>query len=220
MRDRLLSTPWPLTLAVAVLIAFPILAQGELSAADARARLRDQQFDSNARIASQAAASLGQRIVSFRSQLVAATTRASTGKSPPLIETIENGDINAIERELTAIEQVMAPPGSPVGTLFVLDRSGQQIAPRGPSYGKFFIEQPYWGIVGESSRVAMSPVFPVDSALTLVALSYVPRARGDEPVIVCGSLGLKLVAGGDLQPFFGSADELYVVDQQIGRAHV
>jgi signal transduction histidine kinase len=214
MRDRSLSTPWPLTIAVGVLIALPILAQGELSAADARARLREQQMESNGRVASQAAASLGQRVVSFRSQLAAATTRASSGKPPPLVDAIESGQISAIERELTAIEQVMAPAGSPSGTLFVLDRSGRQIAPRGPGFGKLFIEQPYWGLVGESSRIATSPVFPVDSALTLVSLSYVPNIRGSEPVIVGGSLGLKLVAGNELQAFFGSVDELYVVDQR------
>jgi signal transduction histidine kinase len=213
MRGGLLSTPWPLTLAVAIFIALPVLAQGEVAASDARTRLRDQQFESNARIADQAAASLSQRIVSFRAQLAAATTRANTGKAPPLVDAIEGGDIDAIERELLAIERVMAPAGSSSTTLFVLDQAGRQVAPRDANLGKLSIERPFWGLVGDRNPVAISPVFLSDGVLTLVAMSYVDQARGGEPVIVGGSLGLKLVAGRDLEPFFGSLDELYVIDR-------
>jgi signal transduction histidine kinase len=213
MRDRLLSTPWPLTLIVAIFIALPTLAQGEIAASDARARLRVERSESNARIASQAATTLGHRITGLRAQLAAVTTRAPTGKAPPLVEALDSGEIAAIERELASIERIMVPAGLATGQLFVLDRSGRQIAPRDVNYGKLFVDQPYWGIVSDSERVAVSPVFSVDNTLTLAPMSYVPLARG-EPVIVGGTLSLRVFAVRELQPFFDPVDELYVVDQR------
>jgi signal transduction histidine kinase len=148
----------------------------------------------------------------FRDQLGAVTTRASSGKAPPLVDAIERRDADAIDRELAAIEQVLAP-GALTSSIFVLDLSGRQIAPRNAGFGSFAIEQPYWGIVDETRRLALSTAFPTGSGLSIVAASYVPRARGGEPVIVSRILNLK-VAAADLQAHFDAVDELYVIDQR------
>ena len=69
MRDRLLSSPWPLTVVVALLIALPILAVGELSAAETRSRIRDEQLASVGRAAQQAATSVDAAIVVLRDHI-------------------------------------------------------------------------------------------------------------------------------------------------------
>jgi len=213
VREPVLASPWPLTIAVAVLIAVPLLAQGEIAASDAREQLRQRSSDQNSQIAAQAAASLGASLTRFRDELAAVTTRAATGKAPPLVEAIQSGDMGAVEREIVAIEQVLAP-GSLTGSLFVLDHSGRQIAPHNATFRRLAIDQPYWGIVSDGTRVALSDPFPVGSGLTVVAASYVPQAIGEDPVIVCRTLSVKVAAAADLQSFFGSVDELYVLDHR------
>jgi signal transduction histidine kinase len=212
VRDRLLTTPWPLTIAVAVLIALPVVAQGEVAAAEVRDRLHAQAVEANTRTASEAAKTLAAGLTRFRDQLGAVTTRSSTGKAPPLVDAIERGDADAIDRQLAAIEQVLAP-GALTSSIFVLDRFGRQIAPRNAAFRSFAIELPYWGIVDETKRLALSTAFPTGSGLSIAAASYVPLARGDEPVIVGRTLSLKLAAA-DLQAHFDAVDELYVIDQR------
>ena len=109
MRDRFLSTPWPLTFLVALLVALPILVVGELSAAETRSRVREEQLAATSRLAMQAAAGLNSTIVTVRDQVAAVAVRPPSGKATPLVDAIQRGDLVNVRTQLLTLQSVIGP---------------------------------------------------------------------------------------------------------------
>lgn len=215
-RERLLATPWPLTLALALFVAVPILAQGELSAAETRTRARAEQLAATARVATQAAAELDAAIARARDQVAAVATRAPSGRPTPLIDALERGDAAAVGAQL---ETIVALFGSQAQNTFLLDANQTVL-----------YEQPPFGNVGKPistptdlARVSASVPFDISpvviqlrgpaNALTFWISAYIPRARDGQPVVISVRMSPALLASETLQPLFASADEIYLVDE-------
>jgi signal transduction histidine kinase len=243
VRDRLLSTPWPLTLAVAFLVALPILVQGELAAADTRDRLRDEQLAATARIATQAATNLNSVITAVRDQFAAVAVRPSTGRPTQLIDALGREDFANVNEQLRTLQAVtgvaqrgFSGPGQNregaafsvlAGEIVVADAEGNVIA---DSANGFLVRDsatirfhPGWGRVTPRSPVAISPVFSpraIDprsaaaSAPVFEIVAYMERVRGDASAFILVALSPAKLAANTLQPLFPSVDELYVVDQR------
>src|SRR5689334_17514898 len=83
------ASPWPITLAVAVLIALPTFVVGELGAQDSRSRVHADQLALTRSIAEQAADGLNTSIARVRDALALAATRAVTGRPTQLIDALQ-----------------------------------------------------------------------------------------------------------------------------------
>ena len=216
MRDRLLSTPWPLTIAVALLIALPILIVGELSAADTRARVRDEQLVATSRVADQAALSLDSSIARVRDQVAAVAVRPPTGRPTELIDALQRGDAAEVQRQLTTLQGVLSVLQG--RNVFVLDSSRvvlfntSAVSEVGGSHADIA------GWPTSAQPVTVSPVYRVVGAgtenLRVSVFGYMDRTQGAAATTLEVQVSLVALARTTLQPVFASVGELYVVDGQ------
>jgi signal transduction histidine kinase len=172
-RAWLLSSPWPLTLGVALLVATPITLLGEVSAQDARARVHaDQRLLAKA-LAMQAATNLNQAIATVRDQFAAVANRPLSGKPTALIDALQRNDLSSVEAQLATLQAMigMSPTGEGaasrsfvgdvlVGAIVVTDADGTIIADSGSaSLGKTIRDHPAWGLATKALPVAISDPF-------------------------------------------------------------
>ena len=215
MRDRLLSTPWPLTIAVALLIALPILIVGELSVADTRARVRDQQLTATSRVADQAALALDSSIAQVRQQVAAVAVRPSPGRPTELIDALQRGDAVDVRRQLTTLQSVLRVLQGQ--NLFVLDGARVVLFDTSPvsEVGNSHADISGWPTA--TQPVTVSPVYRVGGGaenLRVSVFGYMDRTLGTAPAILEVRVSLGPLATATLQPLFASVGELYVVDGQ------
>jgi len=240
-RATLLSSAWPVTLGVALLVAVPIAVLGELSAQDSRARVHADQLALTKAVASQAAANLNNAILRIHDQVAAVANRPLSGKPTSLIDALQRNDLSSVEAQLVTLQAVMGVSLSDenavrsfigdvlIGSIVVADANGTIIADTGSaSVGKSITDHPAWGLATRAAPVRisepfdprpMTPLLPqrfgAFSFLNNIAfevIAYVDRARGDAPAyLLFGLLPLRL-ATQTLQQMRASVDELYVVD--------
>jgi len=216
LREWLLESPWPLTAAVALLVALPIIVQGELSAQDARARVHADQLALTQRIAEQAAATLNDALVRIRDEVGVIGIRPVTGKPTPLITALQNNDLPAVQAQLLSLQSVLGQ-----GVVQVTDEKGVVLVDSlAGSVGKpvgfldptnattpLLISDPFKGPdLAGANRGGTAPIFPnirVDAYLDKAWVGFGAHLRV--------TVSPARIATGTLQPLFGSVDELYII---------
>jgi hypothetical protein len=113
--ERLLASPWRVVALVGFIIALPVIALGEVSAADTRARVRAEQLDQTA-----IGAQRGAEAVLVRAESVTQSLRLAA-EIGELRQAVETADRPAVARLLPAYRHWMS---ADVLRMFVLDRSG------------------------------------------------------------------------------------------------
>jgi signal transduction histidine kinase len=180
-RGRLLASPWPITVGVALFIALPTLVLGEVSAQDARTRVHADQLALTRGVAQQAAENLNAAVARVRDALALAATRPVTGRATQLIDALQRDDLGAVRLQLETLESVVGltyfTVGTTVGTatsggiafrvdgiaansLVIADESGTVIADTGlAAVGRSLKSHPGWGRTSKDSPVFVSDVF-------------------------------------------------------------
>src|SRR2546426_1660410 len=130
----MLASPWRLPLLVALVIALPVLAQGELAAADARIRAHDEQLAAVTRVAQEAATGLNDSIARVRAQVAAVTTPVALAvpgvRRFPLIDALRSGDGAGVDAQLSVVQTLIqsGPPGADPANAYHNFRPAQYVA--------------------------------------------------------------------------------------------
>ena len=219
MRDRFLSSPWPLTLVVALLIALPILVLGELSAADARSRMRDDQLAGAGRAAQQVAASLNGAITALRDQLAAVAFNKGAKQSTQLVTAFERDDLASVQAQLQTLHEVMGL--GPADNIKLLVNWIVVMSSDPREVGRSVL--PDWRLVTAATPLVISPVGrsrdslgrPVGEVGFFIE-AYIANGRGADPAYLFLDLTPQRIALDSVRPHSSSFDDLYVVDRQGG----
>jgi hypothetical protein len=107
--EWLLGRPWLVVLVVAVFIVLPVLALGELSANDSRARLRSAELDGLAKTADRAVASATDSIDTIRRQMKAASETPVSGKPTALLLALQGRDLAGLDAFTAYLDHLMTP---------------------------------------------------------------------------------------------------------------
>src|SRR5438874_12858474 len=94
--DWVLSRPWLVVAAVALLVALPVLVVGQASESDTRARLATAQLESAARAADAVASNFGDRTQLIRDTLAALALQPRIDASP-LSRAVQEGDTATLQ---------------------------------------------------------------------------------------------------------------------------
>jgi signal transduction histidine kinase len=117
--EWLLAAPWRLPLLVGLLIGLPVIAQGELAAADAQDRTHRDQLEAVSRVAQLAAAELDASVARIQAQVNAVVSPTAIVSLPgvrrfPLIDAVRRGNSTAVDEQLAVLQSLLlsGPPGS------------------------------------------------------------------------------------------------------------
>lgn len=218
-----LERPWRLVLVVALLVALPILIVGELSANDARARIRTAELDALAGAANRAAANLNARIAAIVDQVAAAAATPVSGKTTPLLLALEAGDNAAVGAWASYMKQILGA-SEQLDRVLVLDRAGHVVA-SDPALTRARIDYAASDVftgVTVASPIHVSGLYLIEGSgqgmaggsigTPVLGVSALVRdLRGDRAGVVVAEVDLHLL-GLALSPLLGTADDLYLID--------
>ncbi len=221
--ESLLTRPWLLVVVVALVIVLPLLVVGELSANDARARMRTAELGSLAGISDRAAASLAERIRSIADQVSAGSATPLSGRATPLLLSLERGDADGLGAFVSYLAQILDPQ---VLRIMVLDRSGAVVAVEPGDRNRLGHGPPNPASFTQVSRDSPTYISRVYMTLseggtqmdagggltqTIAVSSFVGDVRGVRAGVVVAEIELRLL-GTALTPLLGSADDVYLLD--------
>lgn len=197
-----IANPLRLVLLLLLYVALPVLLVGEVSSQTIQGALRLDQFVETGRVADRAANSLDSAVVGLSERLSASM---STGPIAEAVAQEDPGGLAALLAERRALLES-------VTRLALLDPAGGAIAADPPLIGS---TPPHWSDAAEAVRAErgahLSDAVIVDGrSVILVAGPIEPDASS--PVYVAEvDLG---ILGRSLRPVLGSADDVYVIDDQ------
>ena len=221
--EWLLTRPWLLVVLVALLIAMPVLVIGELSANDARQRIRATELDGLARVADRAAASLTDRIESIAQQVTIAATTPVSGKPTALLLAIEHGDTPALEAFVSDLGALLRPQ---VLRLILLDRNGRALVLEPGDRNRIAEDDSgheYFAQLSAANPTYLSGTYltqaaggrgaPFGNSLTpaIAASARIADVSGRTSGVLVAEIDLHLL-GLALTPLLSAADEIYLVD--------
>jgi signal transduction histidine kinase len=219
--EWLFAAPWRLVALVAIVVALPILALGELSANDAHERIRAAELDALAIAARRAAASLDDRVQTIAGQVSAGSATPVSGRPTPLLLALERNDPTALDSFASYLQAVL---GDQVERVVVLDRAGHIVAaaPAPPRPGADYAGRDLFTQVSAASPTFISGIYLTEGAaggvLTgstdtpVVGVSVLVRDLGGARAgVVVAEVGLPLL-GTALTPLLGAADDVYLID--------
>jgi signal transduction histidine kinase len=237
--EAILANPLWVAVLVALLIGLPVIALGEIAAADARSRLQVAEANAATLTAERAASVIAEELRGLTGQVSAVTQPAASGKLPAFAAAIQAGDGAAFQQQVASVRALAGPtlPAATLGDIFVLDPNGGLVAglldigePCGCGNGGPAEtdrgDRPYVGITSLSAPIVSSTVYRVirDSnggARLVSAVAGAPElaivARLTDPVTKA-TFGSLIVAinptrfGEALHAQVGSAGEAYLVD--------
>ena len=219
------ARPWRLVLVVALLVALPILWLGEVSATDARARIRSAELDGLANAAVRAAANVNDRIQTIADQVEQGSATPVSGKPTPLLLALQSGDRAALDAFASYLAGLLSPQ---VIRITVLSAEGRIVASapdvRGPR-GDKDLQDVFTSLASRSSSSYVSGVYLTqggggsanlagDSTTPVIDVASLVRdVHGGRAGAVVADVDLRLL-GGALTPLLGAADDLYVIDER------
>jgi signal transduction histidine kinase len=227
--EWLLARPWSLVIVVALLIVVPILALGELSAADARARNRASELASLSATADRAALSLTDAIEVVRRQVAISATTPVSGVPTTLLRALQSSEKAAIDQVLADIHALL---GSTVPHLTLLDSEGRVLAESPPVRSIVSTpsqaQRPYFAQLSVAAPTYLSrpyitqspPAFGIFQAgisvgtnfLSMSVSSLILDSTKTRFGVLVADIDLRLVARA-VTPLLAAADDLYVFDE-------
>jgi signal transduction histidine kinase len=219
--EWLFAAPWRLVALVAIVVALPILALGELSANDAHERTRAAELDALAIAARRAAASLDDRVQTIAGQVSAGSATPVSGRPTPLLLALERNDPTALDSFASYLQAVL---GDQVERVVVLDRAGHIVAaaPAPPRPGADYAGRDLFTQVSAASPTFISGTYLTEAAaagvltgsadISVIGVSVLVRDLGGARAgVVVAEVGLPLL-GTALTPLLGAADDVYLID--------
>ncbi len=122
--EWLVERPWRLV-AVVALVSLPLLALGEIQAADTESRYAAAATEAADHAAVSTANNVSARLVGVVRWISNAAARPPSGKPTPLIDAVERGDVATIQSSIETIYPFVDPA---VGVVFVLDQDAHEVA--------------------------------------------------------------------------------------------
>jgi hypothetical protein len=214
-------------LLVALVIGVGLLLAGELSALEARARIRAGELEAIAGAASRAAASLNQGIERIQGQILSATETPVSGRRTPLLAALAGADPPATLALLTYLDRIMSP-SEQLQRLILLDRDGRILVAEPPltrprldhTYSDLFTA------VSDASPAYVSGVYNTEPApgggmggssndAPVIGISGLIQEHGSRLGVLVAEVNLRLL-GLQMTPVLGAADDLYLIDNKGG----
>ena len=222
-----LAAPWRLITLVAILVALPVLALGELSASDAHARIRAGELDALSIAARRAAASIDDRVQTIAGQVLAGSATPVSGRPTPLLLALERNDPAGLDSFASYLAAVL---GDQVERVVVLDRAGRVVASESVTdpqltspqqFGADYAAQDPFTRVSEANPTFISGIYLTKSGrggnfgglanTPVIGVSALVRDSGGARVgVVVAEVNLHLL-GNALTPLLGAADDVYLI---------
>ena len=230
--EGILSNPLWLVLIVAIAIGLPVIALGEFSGSDARARLRVAEANAATIGADRAAAVISDQLRRVRGQVFAATQAPNTGKLPALAEAVQVGDPAKIQQQLQTLRSGLTAslPDGTLGEIIVLDTKNVVVVTQSAigvligltESSRDRAGRPYAGIASAAAPVVTSPIYRIsgDAVSTTAGQPlFAMVARLADPVTKDGFGSIVVVMnptrfGPDLRSQVPVVDEAYLVDER------
>jgi signal transduction histidine kinase len=238
--EAILARPFVVVALVALIIALPVIALGEIAGNDARERLRVAEADSAAAGAERAAATISDQVQRLREQLIAVTQPPTSGKLPLLAAAVESGAQVPMQQQLEAFIATVETtvPTATVREIAVLDVKNMLLALTsggglegtagggGLGAGGTGLSgtdrsgQPYAGVTSATAPVITTPIYRLSegAASTTVGqplLAVVARLADPATKEAFGSVVVQVDPtrfGEGLRSQVPAVDEAYLVD--------
>lgn len=213
--DWLVSRPWRVVAAVALLVGLPLLVVGELSANGTREQLRDDQLKETAAVAARAADAVNGRAGSILEQLTlsisisdirSALEDGDTARVDDLVRTFHRRMTGDIVRLIALDRSLVIVSLDPVDTSVVGKRIGQQDLFAALRRANLRAEGALYSDVYQSDTVGNAPTV----AIAIAVLN--PRGREPFAGALVAELDPRRLAAW-VAPLLASADEIYLVDR-------
>jgi len=222
----LLERTWGVVLLVGLVIGVSLLLASELSALDARARIRAGELEAIAGAASRAAASLNQSIETITGQILSATETPVSGRRTPLLVALAAADQSATLALLTYLDRIMSP-SEQLQRLILLDRDGRIVIAEPPLTRPRldYAHSDLFTSVSDASPAYVSGVYNTEPApggmggstndAPVIGVSGLVQERGSRLGVLVAEVNLRLL-GLEMTPVLGAADDLYLIDNKGG----
>ncbi len=202
-----LLVPWRTLVVAGLVVVLPILAAGEISAAQTLQQSREEQLTRARLVTTQAADIVSQRLIRLRNQLTVSYS------APGLSDLAQAGDSPALRVELTSFRNLM---GEDVSRLYVLGSNGVvAVAPPEAIAGRTFLSSSYVDRSVTDTAARVSSVFYAssDNSHPALVIQVWSQRPGQQPAGVWLVAEVELGRAREwLRPLVTSADEFYLID--------
>ena len=220
--------PFWIVLAVALVVGLPVIALGELAAADSKSRLGEADSKATTIATQRAAAGISDRIKIVKAQVAVMTQPAASGKASPLALALQARDPTALQIELGRLRSLIEPelPASAFASdMYVLDPLNLTLAVDPfirTAIGVDRSARPYAGGAAQGDAVVVTAAYRsipnvslIGEATGLLFVGVVGRIPEPGSSRSLGSLVVNVdarVLSDPIQALRPAADEVYVVD--------
>ena len=236
--EAILARPFVVVALVALIIALPVIALGELAGNDARERLRVAETNLEVAGAQRAATTISDQVQRLREQLVAVTQPPVSGKLPLLAAAVEGREQAPLQQQLESFIATVetSVPTAAIREIAVLDvtniaialTSAGGIVGSGGGSGSGTVGgvdrsgRPYVGVTSATAPVVLTPIYGLSgtaASTTAGKPSFAAVARLADPVTkeMFGSVVVQVDPtrfGEGLRSQVPAVDEAYLVDDQ------